>query len=1178
MKPPVFRCKPAGLGVALLALLTTVAAGASASPLSSALRIGHSLAALPAAVVTERLAPPPEELLGGDGRAAVVILLSEEPSVKAFAAAQRSGATRTARTSATRAAAQSVRDQQEVAAQALASSGIEYSELYRLQRTANAIVLRVAPEDMAALKELPGVVRVEFAPVHELTNSSSVPFVRAQEVWGNSLGLPAGAARGEGIRVGIIDSGIDYQHPSFGGTGTQVDYAANNRLIISDTIGGVPIFPTPRVVGGFDFVGDEYSAGVTPAVPDADPMDCGGHGSHVAGIAAGGGVTTANAAYAGPWDNTTNFGALKIGPGVAPRANLFALRVFGCGGSTNFVNAAIEYAVDPNNDDDFGDRLDVINMSLGSNFGQPFDLSAVASENATLTGMVVVASAGNAGDTFYITGSPGAGTQVISVASTLDNGVAGPLLINSPASIAGFVSTGGASFGVPPPPAGLTANVATVDDGSTATVPPGGATPGTVSDGCQTPFVNAAQVAGRIAFIDRGTCGFKLKARHAELAGAIGVVIGNVATSGNPTVAPGMGDDPAVPAVNIPVVSVNLASANNIRANFAAPVNLTMFTGADTASGFTSRGSRGGGSAFRLKPDMAAPGTSIISVQTGITCTNVAPSTGCITPNPTGFIPGGASLNISGTSMAAPHVAGMMALLRQLNPTRSPEELKAIALSSAAHDVSIGPNGTLARYPASRVGSGRMNVALAASGQILAYNADEEGAGGVAFDFEPTSSAPTKTANVRIVNRRAAPATVDLSIDTVLNAPGVAYSIDGPSTVTIPGPGSITVVVRLTANVDQMDRSIDPTMSPTQAVGAPASLQAFGSVARHYIAEESALLKVSQAGTERARVALSAGIRPHSRMQSQLIFPIGAPPSGSVSLALSGDDVCSGTAGTGTCTAARATEQESLVSPFELQVRGVLNPALPGYASIQYAGLNFDPATSSYLFGISTFGEWATLGNVAFNVCIDNNEDGVFDRVVFSSDLGQFARLAGQNVSGQDTFMSGVFNPTPPASVNFGVAASPRFLNLVSAAVADTAVHDTNVAFFSATAADLGLAAGDTTFRYALAVCPGFNPLCIRLAAPATSCASGGAFQSIAGPFNYNSGAQGITTTGGAGGSPVLFPDIDGATLPVSFNQANLRANGSSGLLLLHHHNVNGMRAQVVQFDNLFSDGFEETP
>lgn len=1119
---------------------------------------------------TADLEAPIDQVIAPDGTAAVVIRFASEPAARVWAASTRSGTSETERAAATRAAAVNARAEQNVGMVELARSGIAHTELYRLQRTANAVVLRVKPEHMARLRQLPGVVSVDYAPIHVLTNSTSVPFTGAPQVWGNTIGLPGGGLTGTGMKIGIIDTGIDYQHPTFGGTGVLTDYQANDRSVISDTIGGNPIFPTARVVGGMDFVGDLYTGANTP-VPDPDPMDCNGHGSHVAGSAAGGGVTTANAPFAGPYNTSTSFSTLKIGPGVAPQANLYALRVFGCGGSTAVTAQAIEWAVDPNGDDNFGDRLDVINMSLGSNFGLPTDLTTETSSNATLTGMVVVASAGNAGDTFYISGSPGAAAEAIAVANVLDNGLAGPLRVNAPAAIAGFMTTGSASFGVGPPPTGVTSDIVYADDGSTAVVPPTTGT-GTINDGCQTPFVNAAAVAGKIAMLDRGGCGFKFKARNAELNGAIGVIIANLPTSATPATAPGMADDPTIASVNVPVASVNLANGDLLRANIAAPANVTMFSGADTASASTSRGPRGGGSAFRLKPDMAAPGTSISSAQTGVTCTGTAPSTGCQVANASGFLPNGAVLVISGTSMAAPHVAGMMALLRQQNPSLSVEQLKALATSSATHDITVGPGGLLDRYATSRVGSGRMDAPAAATASLIAYDEDNDGASGVAFDFEPTASNNSTTRTIRIQNRRAAPQTVDLAIDTILNAPGVTFSIDGPTSISVPGPGSATVTVRLTADVAAMDRNRDPTMSPTQAVGAPAALAAFGNVPRHFIAEESALLKVSTGGTERARVALNVAIRPHGSVQAAAL-PAGLPSAGTTQLALSGDGVCTGTAGAGTCTANLANEQQGLVSPFELQVNGARDTALQPYANVRHFGVNFDPAASNFQFGVATWGDWSTLGNVAFNVCIDNNEDGTYDRVVFTADLGQLARLTGQNVSGQDTFMSGVF--TPPGSLNFGVAATPRFVNGVSAAVADTAVHDTNVAFFTATAADLGLTAGDNSFRYEVATCPGFNPLCVRLTT-ATSCTAAGAFQTVAGgPYFYNGSAPGFSTPGGLGGSNMLFPDLPGSNLSVTYDKANLLSNGTTGLLLLHHHNTNATRAQVVRFDDLFSNGFE---
>ena len=134
--------------------------------------------------------------------------------------------------------------------------------------------------------------------------------------------------------------------------------------------------------------------------PDPNPLDCNGHGTHVAGTAAGSGVLANGTTYTGPYNATTISGNIvDVGPGVAPKADLYAIRVFGCDGSTDVTVDAIEWAVD--ND------MDVINMSLGSSFGTADDPSAVASTNAAKAGVIVVTSAGNSGPNQYITGSPG---------------------------------------------------------------------------------------------------------------------------------------------------------------------------------------------------------------------------------------------------------------------------------------------------------------------------------------------------------------------------------------------------------------------------------------------------------------------------------------------------------------------------------------------------------------------------------------------------------------------------------------------------------------------------------------------------------------------------------------------------------------------------------------------------
>ena len=126
--------------------------------------------------------------------------------------------------------------------------------------------------------------------------------------------------------------------------------------------------------------------------------------------AAGFGVLANGSEYTGSYDQLTHLNnSFLIGPGVAPKADLYAVRVFGCEGSTNVVTEAIEWAID--ND------MDVINMSLGSDFGAGDTADAMAADDASKAGVVVVSAAGNAGDISYVLGSPGSSTKGIAVAA-----------------------------------------------------------------------------------------------------------------------------------------------------------------------------------------------------------------------------------------------------------------------------------------------------------------------------------------------------------------------------------------------------------------------------------------------------------------------------------------------------------------------------------------------------------------------------------------------------------------------------------------------------------------------------------------------------------------------------------------------------------------------------------------
>ncbi|HYH46167.1 MAG TPA: S8 family serine peptidase, partial [Thermoanaerobaculia bacterium] len=240
-----------------------------------------------------------------DGRLQVVLELSLSPGAVIWAReieANRGlgeAAATEAAANATRSHLEEVAAQQEGVMAALSAPAIGATEIYRVRRALNAIAVAVRPEALPRIAEIPGVRSIRPLVLEFPTNSTSVPFLGAPKVWENTLGLPF-PATGDGISIGIIDTGIDYQHPTFGGTGALTDYQNNDRTALETGEANVE-FPTAKVVGGVDFAGDAYTGGNVP-VPDPDPMDCNGHGSHVAGTAAGFGVVdSTDSTFPGPY-------------------------------------------------------------------------------------------------------------------------------------------------------------------------------------------------------------------------------------------------------------------------------------------------------------------------------------------------------------------------------------------------------------------------------------------------------------------------------------------------------------------------------------------------------------------------------------------------------------------------------------------------------------------------------------------------------------------------------------------------------------------------------------------------------------------------------------------------------------------------------------------------------------
>lgn len=541
--------------------------------------------------------------------------------------------------------------------EALLGRPVEVAHTYR--NVVNGFALAVTAAEAAQLTSLPQVVAVEPDETFTLATDVSHELIHSDAVWQGDTGAGVDTG-GEGVIVGVLDSGINPHHPSFAamdGDGYRHTnpYGAGNYVGVCD-----PAHPlhdpicNDKLIGAWSMVG-------------GSARDDNGHGSHVASTIAG----NRHDAHVTVGDDTHT---LTVA-GVAPRANIISYKV--CIGTLCLSSAAVAAV-----DQAIADGVDVLNYSISGPDNPWNNLVDLAFLEAFGAGIFVAASAGNDG--------PGTGTvaktapwNATVAATTHHRVVAHRLAVTEPAPVPEPLTRIAAVAGEGSPVApieGELRDVGTVDPGNHRACSP----------------LPAGSLTGAVALIERGDCNFSVKVDYAHAAGATGVVVYN--QFAGPPVTMGGLEGTAIPAV-----MVGLTDGQRLRDHLAEvdePVTVVVGTGsevlrdpawADVVADFSSRGP----SRFDLlAPTFAAPGRNILAASMAV---------------------GDDPLQyrfMQGTSMASPHAAGAGALLAALHPDWSPAQIRSALAVTADPDGVVKEDGVTPADPFD-VGSGRIDLARA---------------------------------------------------------------------------------------------------------------------------------------------------------------------------------------------------------------------------------------------------------------------------------------------------------------------------------------------------------------------------------------------------------------------------------------------------------------------------------
>ncbi len=845
----------------------------------------------------------------------VMIELTDEPIAGRVGDAEESG---TAVTPANRDAWRTqIQTGQKPVAEAVRKSGGRI--ISQMQDAFNGIHAHVKAGQLASLAALSGVSAIHLVPIHKPALAQTVPYVGAPQAW------TATGQTGAGVKIAVIDTGIDFYHADFGGSGDPADYAyglVHNTTVPATNADGTTVaFPSAKIPVGWDFVGDDYDASApagSPATiphPDANPLDCNSHGTHTASTAAGTGVLSDGSTYTGPYNasiySTTDF---RIGPGVAPGASLYIYRVFGCEGSTDVVTEAIDRAV--------ADGADVISMSLGSDFGSASTPDAIAANNAARAGVVVVASSGNEGPGAYMTGTPGSSTRTISVAAIDTNE-------SFPGASIGLASGAVSAINANNGPLPRTGRLNVLMDA------------GSIALGCDASEY-AGVLPGDIVVTRRGVCARVDRATLGQAAGAAAVIMVNNAAGLPPFEGP-------IPSVTIAFLGVDASAAEALVAASGETVTVASTgplsnPGYKALADFSSWGPRSGDSA--VKPEVAAPGVSVVAAGMGT---------------------GDDVLVTSGTSMAAPHVAGVAALVIDAHPFWAVNEVKAAILSTADTSVAI------AGYEPLGAGSGVVQAQRATTTAAIALTHDKLDT--LSFAYVAISRSYSARKSFTIENKSSGAITYKLSAGFIGGAAGARVSVS-PSRVTVPAHGSRNVTVRLSMSAAAVKALPFADTFAGMGPGAVFTIQGMVTAAPTTVGPGIYPLHVPFLLAPRGLSNVKTGPLAHYTV---------ADGVAGTSVRLSNSGVHDGTA--------------------DVYAWGLYSKDTPtGLASIRAVGVQSQPGSfcdssvpdtdRCLIFAINGWHRWSNASAMEFDIAIDTDADGAPDYFVVALDLG--AVLAGE--------------------------------------------------------------------------------------------------------------------------------------------------------------------------------------